>query len=197
MWAQLVHAGADEKQIRLHRAAGDPQLEIVPGAAPSGAAVLTRLPSGPGQAAVAVVDRRPGVPTAAEATRRRSLAAAILANPTTTTGPRAASVLRAASVDPRLLTVLAALTAQFGVGVRDLPPADGEPDGMLARHAVLDRIGGQPLVAGSAATTRLLAWLSAQLGPFHPDSVAVVDGGVQIGYRYASAPDALVSRATP
>lgn len=196
-WAQLVRAGADEKQVRLHRSAGDPQLEIVVGASPSGTAVLTQLPSGDGQPTLSVVDRRPGVPTAAEMIRRRSLAAAILANPTTTTGARAASVLRAASVDQRLLTLLAALAAQFGVGVRDLPPAAGEPRGMLARHAVVDRIGGQPLAAGSAVTTRLLAWLTAQLPPFHPDSVEVANGGVLIGFRYVSAPDALVTRATP
>jgi hypothetical protein len=194
-WAQLVRAGADEKQVRLSATRENPHLQIVVGAPPPGAAVLTRLPDDPGRPPLLLVDRRPGVPTAAELERRRALSTALLANPTTTTGPRAAPVMQAASVDERLLTVLAALGAQFGVGVRDLPPAAGAPHGALARHALLDRIGSEPLARGSAATTRLLAWLSAQLPPFHPDSVRAVGDGVLISFRYVSAPDAVVTAA--
>lgn len=194
-WAELVRAGADEKQLRLPATGEHPQLEIVLGTSPPGALVLTRLPGGPGRPPLYLVDRRPGVPTAAELARRRGLAAALLANPVTTTGPRAAAVLQAASIDQRLLTVLAALGAQFGVGVRDLPPAAGAPRETLARYALLDRLGNERLVPGSPATTRLLAWLSAQLPPFHADSVHVLGNGVLIGFRYVSAPDAVVTAA--
>ena len=100
-------------------------------APPAGCRRPDCIPDSPGRPVLSLIDRRPGVPTAAELAQRHALAAAILANPTTTTGPRAAAVLRAASIDQRLLTVLAGLAAQFGVGVRDLPPADGEPSGML------------------------------------------------------------------
>ncbi|MDQ1661774.1 MAG: hypothetical protein QOJ68_1754 [Blastococcus sp.] len=196
-WAELVRAGADEKQFRMPRPSGNPQFGIVAGPPPPGAAVLTRVPGGPGRPALSVVDRRPGVATAEELARRRSLAAALLANPTTTTGPRAASLLRTATIDPRLLTVLAGLAAEYGVGVRELPAVAGEPGGTLARQALVDRIGSEHLSPGSAASTRLVAWLSAQLPPFHADYVQVTDGGVRIGFRYASAPDALVTRATP
>ena len=56
---------------------------------------------------------------------------------------------------------------------------------------MIDRIWGKPLTDGAAVTTLLLAWLSAQLPPFHPDSVQVTHGGVLIGFRYVSAPDAV------
>jgi hypothetical protein len=197
VWAELVRAGADEKQVLLPGKSGEPQLQIVVGAPPPRTRVLARMAQAAGLPALLVVDRRPGVPTADELSRRQSLATALLANPPTVAGPRARTVLGSAAVDQRLLTVLAALGAQYGVGIRDLPPAPGEPTGTLARHALVDRFGGESLSPGSAATTRLVGWLSAQLPPFRADSVRVVDGGVLIGYRYVSAPDALVSREAP
>jgi hypothetical protein len=145
-----------------------------------------------------VVDASPGVPTPAELAHRQSLAAALLANPTTSTGPRAAAVLGSAQVDRRLLSLLAALGAQYGVGVQDFPLAEGEPDGgPPARRMLVDRVGEQPLVPGAPATERLLAWLDAQLPPFAPDEVGLTEDGVLIAFRYASAPDALVTRSAP
>ena len=196
VWAELVRAGADEKQLRLPGATAGPQVQIVLGTIPPGTLVLSRVP-GSGRPPLLVLDRRRGVPTAGELARRQALAAALLANPTTVAGPRATTVLRAATVDERLLTVLAALGAQFGVSVHDLPPAPGQPPGGLTRYALVDRLGGEPVTPGASTTARLTNWLGAQLPPFRPDSVQVTGDGVLIGFQYVSAPDELVSRAAP
>jgi hypothetical protein len=171
------------------------------GAAPAGGVVLARFDS-PGSARpLLVADPSPGVATAAELDRRRSLARALLANPTTTAGERAAAVLSAGAVDPRLLALLAALTAREGIGIADLPPAAGEPapsaDGVPARHALVDTLGGEPLTPGAAATDRLRTWLAAQQPPFAPDEVRTTGDGVLVGFRYVSDPDALVTRSAP
>jgi hypothetical protein len=202
VWGELVHAGGDADVVRLPgTAAGGnalaPVLTVVPGDPPDDGLVLARFDRTAGQPLL-VVDPSPGAPTPEELARRQSLATALSANPTTRTGPRAASILRSAQVDQRLLSLLAALGAQYGVGIRDFPLSDGEPDeGPLARRALVDAVGGAPLPPGAPATERLLAWLDAQLPPFAPDSVAVTDGGVLISFRYVPAPDALVTRTAP
>jgi hypothetical protein len=200
VWGELVHAGGDEDVVRLPGAGGNalaPALTVVPGDPPDDGLVVARFDRAEGQPLL-VVDPSPGVPTTEELARRQSLATALLANPTTRTGPPAASILGSAQVDQRLLSLLAALGAQYGVGVQDFPLAEGEPDeGPLARRVLVDALGGAPLPPGAAATERLVAWLDAQLPPFAPDSVEVTDGGVLISFRYVSAPDALVTSTAP
>jgi hypothetical protein len=196
--AELLHAGADADEVLPPgaRAGADPSapvLVVVEERPPDGAAVVARF-EGP----IVVVDPAPGTPTAEELQRRRSLAAAILANPRTTAGDQADRVLRSAAVDQRLLSVLAALTAQSGVGIAEFPAPAAEPDdGLPARRALLDSFGSDDLRPGAAATDRLVTWLDAQRGPFAPDSVAVTDRGVLIGYRYVSDPDAVVTGSVP
>ena len=200
--AQLIHAGADQGAVRPPGARPDePQatvLSVVRGEPPDGALVLARFTGAGAAGPLLVVDPVPRIPTGAELSRRRSLAAALLDNPATSPGERAAEVLRSGEVDPRLLSVLAALGAQFGVGVQDFPLADGEPgEGPLARRALVDRIAGDPLLPGTPATERLVAWLEAQLPPFAADSVVATERGVRIEFAYVSDPDALVSSSTP
>lgn len=200
--AQLIHAGAGPDAVGPPGARPDePQttvLTVLSGAPPDGAMVLARFPGDGAAGPLLVVDPAPGIPTGEELTRRRSLAAALLANPATTPGERAADVLGSGEVDPRLLSVLAALGAQYGVGVQDFPLADGEPrEGPLARRALVDRLAGDPLVPGAPATERLVAWLEAQLPPFAPDAVTSTEQGVRIEFAYVSAPDALVSASAP
>ena len=202
LWAELLHAGGDERAIRLPGTAGARSALSVGDGRPTAGARLVAMFGSPGWTRPFVVsDPHPGVPTAAELARRRSLATALLANPTTVAGGAAAEVIRAAAVDPRLLALLAALAARYGVGVSGFPAAPGEPavpdDGVLARRVVVSSLGGTPLRPGTAATHRLQAWLDAQLPPFAPDSVTVTGTGVLIGFRYVSAPDALVSESAP
>ena len=202
LWAELIHAGGDENQVRLSEAGQDgeplePPLALVRGDAPDSGRVVARFER-PGARALLVVDPAPGVPTPEELDRRRSLAAALLANPTTGTGGRAAELLQAGAVDQRLLSLLAALGAQFGVGLADFPTPPGElQGGALARRALVNRLGDDALIPGAPATERLVAWLEAQLPPFAPDSFVVTDNGILIDFRYVSAPDALVTRSTP
>ena len=201
--AHLIHAGADPDQVfppgtPRPDEPGAPLLDVVQGDAPDDAVVLARFAGAGSAGPLLVVDPAPGTPTPEELGRRRSLAAALLDNPTTTTGDRAADVLRSGEIDPRLLALLAALGAQFGVGVQDFPLADGEPgEGPLPRRALIDRIAGDPTLPGAPATERLLAWLDAQLPPFHPDSVVPTDQGVRIEFAYVSGADALVSASAP
>jgi hypothetical protein len=56
---------------------------------------------------------------------------------------------------------------------------------------------GRPLTPGIPLTDRLVAYLDAQVPPFAPDRVQVARNGVRIAFHYVSAPDALVTGATP
>jgi hypothetical protein len=201
--AELLHAGADADDVLPTGAPAradpsGPVLTVSEDEPPDRAAVLARFEGRSGERPVVVVDPAPGTPTREELQRRRSLSAAILANPRTSTGDQAAGVLRSAAVDQRLLSVLALLTARSGVGIAAFPaPTAERDDGLPARRALVDKDGGEELRPGAAATDRLVTWLDAQRGPFAPDSVDVTDRGVLIGYRYVSDPDALVTRSVP
>jgi hypothetical protein len=189
-------SGADDR-FRASGAGTPGALLVVTGEPAPGSLVLARF-ADPGGATLTLVDPSPGKPTADEIDRRQRLATAILANPNTGATGRAAEVLEEASVDARLLGLLAVLVAQLGVGVADFPPAPGEPaDGPPARHLLIDRVGSERVAPGEQATDRLLAFVEAQLTPFAPDAVTVTADGVLIGFRYESAPDRLVTENTP
>jgi hypothetical protein len=175
-------------------AAAGTVLTVTDGAVPPGGRLVARFGSPP---AFAVVDPAPVQPTADELQRRRNLAAAVLANPTTQVAGPAATALRAAAVDPRLLGVLAALTASSGVGIAALPAGADEPaDVPLARSALIGEVGGRAVTAGSPDVPALVAFLRAQLAPYAPDEVTVTAGGVLVGYRYLAGPDAAVTAAS-
>jgi hypothetical protein len=188
---------AADDRFRSRDADAPGALLVVPGEPPPGSTVVARFED-PDGSVLTVVDPAPGEPTAEELDRRQRLATAILANPNTGATGRAEEVLVEAGVDARLLGLLAVLVAQLGVGVADFPPAAGQPtDGPLARHVLLDRVGTEPTGRGEEATDRLLAFIDAQLPPFAPDAVSVMDEGVVVGFRYESAPDAVVTENTP
>ncbi|GAB3312947.1 hypothetical protein GCM10027451_26390 [Geodermatophilus aquaeductus] len=172
-------------------------LLAVVGTAPEGARVVAAFDRPGDGSRLLVVDPAPAEPTAEELDRRRSLAQALLANPTTRADGAAGEVLREAAVDPRLLGVLAAVTASDGVGIaafRSLPGEEGTA--LPARRVLVDSVGGAPVPGDPTATERLRAWLAAQLPPFAPDDVEVTDTGVLVSFRYVSGPDALVGAAT-
>ncbi|RBY79771.1 hypothetical protein DQ238_08975 [Geodermatophilus sp. TF02-6] len=202
LWAELVHAGADTDQVRLPGTAGAggplaPVLTVVEGTPPDGSTPVARFGASDGRSPLVLADGSAGRPTTEELTRRRSLAAALSANPMTVAGSQPAGVLASAQVDPRLLAVLAGIGSRFEVRLDALPAVAGEEgSGTLVRSAVLRGPSGAPLLTGAPDTERLLAWLRAQWPPLAPDTVELVDGGVRIGYHYVSAPDALVTEAT-
>jgi hypothetical protein len=201
IWAELVHAGADTDQIRLPLAAGGggplaPVLTVVEGDLPGGSTPVARFGASGGRPDLLLTDGSAGDPIPEERARRRTLAAALLANPMTADGGQAAGVLASAEVDPRLLALLAGIGVQLDVELAALSTVAGEErTGTLVRHAALLGGSGAPLRPGAPETERLLAWLDAQWPPFAPDTVEVSNGDVRIGYRYVSAPDALVTEA--
>ncbi|MGY1693292.1 hypothetical protein ACI780_00145 [Geodermatophilus sp. SYSU D00814] len=194
---ELSAAGVPPDRLRSAEAGvASGSLLAVTGAAPPGSRVVARFDR-PGGGELLVVDPRPGEPTAEQLERRRSLAEALLANPTTVADPEAAEVLRSGEVDLRLLSLLAALAAREGVGVAAFPVLPGEEDATTpARRVLVDAVGGAAVPDDPAATDRLRAWLAAQRPPFRPDDVQVTDDGVLVSYRYAPDPDALVADAT-
>ncbi|MDK3258340.1 hypothetical protein [Blastococcus capsensis] len=187
----LLAAGAPDDLVATDRPTGpdDLVLTVTDGAAEPGGRVVARFDG------LVLGDPSPGTPTVEHLERRRALAEAVLANPTTRAPEQAAAVLRSADVDMRLLSLLAVLTAREGLGVAAFPRAEGAEG--PARTVLLGAVGSAPVGAGDAATAELLTWLEAQLPPFAPDRVEVTDEGVLLSYRYASDPDALVAEASP
>jgi hypothetical protein len=155
--------------------------------------VVARFDGGDGRR-LTVVDPARVPPDPAQLDRRRRLGAALLANPRTAAPAAAADQLRDGEVDLRLLTLLAGMAAQFGVQLADLPAVAGEDGQIPARTAVLATAGGSSLTEGTPALTELRAWLSAQVEPFAPDEVRLVDDGLLVGFRYVTDPDGVVTR---
>jgi hypothetical protein len=190
--AALAAAGAGDR-------VGDPAddaLEVVAGEPTTGVLVVARFESADG-GTLSVVDPHPGRPTEEELERRRSLAAAVLANPVAGATGRGADALRTGDIDARLLGLLAGLVSRMDVHVADLPPAPGEPDdGLPARRLLVDAAAGERLTPGAAATEDLVTFLEAQRPPFAPDTVEQTDEGLLVGFDYVSAPDAMVTDST-
>jgi hypothetical protein len=171
-------------------------LRVVEGDPGADAVVVARFQAGDG-VLLSVVDPAPLEPTPEELERRRSLAAALLANPVAGITGRSADVLEAADIDARLLGLVAVLVARLDAGVADLPRAPGQPEeGTPARRALIDRVGEEPLVPGSDAVERVREFIAAQQYPFAPDTVEVTEQGVLVSFDYASSPDAAVTAAT-
>ncbi|MEI4274111.1 hypothetical protein TEK04_20495 [Klenkia sp. LSe6-5] len=141
-----------------------------------------------------VRDLRHRGPDADERALRRQLAAALLTNPTTADAGQVTGALLSGDVDPRLLTLLAGIAAQYGVGVTAVPAVDGEV-GTPLRYAVVDSVGGVRLAEDPALVAQVRGWLEAQLPPYAPSSVVEVDDGLRVGFGYVPDPDALVSAA--
>ena len=187
----LLAAGAPDDLVTTGEPTGPGNvvLTVVDGQPGPGSRVVARF------GGLTVVDPSPGTPPPDQLDRRRALAEAVLANPTTRAPEEAAAVLRSADVDMRLMSLLAVRTAREGIGVAAFPRADGA--GGPARSVLLDTVGDAPVGAGQPATEPLRTWVEAQLSPFAPDRVDVTEDGVLLSYRYASDPDGLVAEVSP
>jgi len=190
----LEDAGIDPDRLVADDAATSdrPVLRVVRADEAAGAPTVARFGPADGSATLAVVDPAAVPPSPEQVASRARLGAAVLANPTTVAPASAAELLRAGRVDPRLLTLLAGMTARFGVQLDALPTAPGEDDGTLVRQAVIAGVGGRPFTDAAGAAD-LRTWLSAQEGPLAPRTVQPVDGGLLIGYGYVTDPDGVVT----
>ncbi|WP_409329835.1 hypothetical protein [Trujillonella humicola] len=195
----LVRAGADPAVLPESAPpwSGDPAVPVLvlTETEPGGSRVLARFDRD-GAVPLLLVDPAPVEPAEELRRQRESLAAAVLANPATRTEGDTREVLASGEVDPRLLTLIAGLTAREGVGLWEFPSLPGEQGGTApARRVVVDAVGDRPVPADGAATQRLVAWLDAQLAPLAPDTVEVTGDGVLVGFAYVPGPDAVVAAA--
>ncbi|MCO7222618.1 hypothetical protein, partial [Klenkia sp. PcliD-1-E] len=174
---------------------GEGGLRVSRGAAPPGMTGLVVARFGDAASGLVVADPQRRGPDAEERRLRRELSAALLTNPTTADAGQATGTLLSGDVDPRLLTLLAGVASQHGVGISALPAVPGEV-AVPVRHAVVDSVGGVRLADDPALTGQVEGWLAAQLPPYSPDEVVVVPDGLRVGYRYAPDPDALVAEAS-
>jgi hypothetical protein len=206
--AELAHAGADPAGVVVAddsaapvpagtepgQASAPEVLHLTGGDAPAGATPVARFGARP---SMLVVDPQPGHPGPEAVARRRSLAAALLANPQIGDSAQVRAVLDSAQVDPRLLSLLAGMAAQFGVGVAGFPVVPEEHGWTPVRSVVIATVAGASLSDDPAAEARLRRWLEAQKPPYAPDSLQRVEGGLLVAYRYVSDPDGEISPSGP
>ena len=171
---------------------GSGGLQVVRGAAPSVREEVVVARFGDADTGLLVLDPHRRTPDADQRALRRALSGALLTNPTTADAGQATGALVSGDVDPRLLTLLAGLAAQYGVGIAALPAVPGEV-GTAVRYAVVDSVAGTLLVDDPALQQQVQDWLDAQLPPYAPDLVEPTDGGIRLGYDYASDPDGLLT----
>lgn len=123
-----------------------------------------------------------GATVAAEQPARSRLGAALAGNPSLALAGPAAAALRAGSVDPRLMLVLAAMTTAHRLAVADFPVVAHDAPGLPRRRAVLTGVDG----TDPASSELLRAWLSGQQPPFVP--TLVVPSGPDLVVGYPSPP---------
>jgi hypothetical protein len=93
---------------------------------------------------------------------------ALAANPRLELAPRAASLISAGQVDPRVVAVLAAMTGQHSVRIVDFPVVPGENASAQRRLVGVAAVDNQTVRAGTPAVTTLERWLQAQQPPYRP-----------------------------
>lgn len=174
---------------------GDGGLRVARGATPTGMSGLVVARFGDPATGLVVADPERRGPDAEERRLRRELSAALLTNPATADAGQATGALLSGDVDPRLLTLLAGIAAQYGVGLSSLPAVPGEVSTPV-RYAVVDSVDGTRLDDDPALVRQVERWLAAQLPPYAPDVVEAGPGGLRVGFHYVPDPDSLVAEAS-
>jgi hypothetical protein len=107
--------------------------------------------------------------------------------------PAAKAELTAGEVDSRVILALAAIAQRHLVSVADFPnDAAGTAAGAAARQLVIDALDGKPLATGSAAVTDTTSVFNAEVAPYRPMSLELIDA--QVG---ATAPDLVMTFDAP
>jgi hypothetical protein len=169
-------------------------LQVGSGDPPAGSAPVVRFDAWDSLPALTVATPRPVPPTAGELERRQVLGQALAANPETVADDRVAARLARGDLDPRLLSLLAGIGAQSGIGLDSLPAVPAEQGRTLVRQAVISSVGGVGLADDEEQADRVRL-LRAQRAPYAPDVVRTVPGGLLVGYGNVPDPDAVLTRA--
>ncbi len=157
---------------------GEPAADVGLGSPP-----LARFADGPGHAdsEVRLAEVEPLGALQAELDDRTRFGAALAANDAMRWTPEAVAALRAGRVDPRLMTVLAGLTAAHRITVSQLPTAAGEPPDAPRRTAVITEFDGAS-TADPANAPALRQWLERQLPPYDPLVTAQAGQPLRVGF---------------
>jgi hypothetical protein len=107
--------------------------------------------------------------------------------------PAATAELTGGDVDSRVVLALATLSERHLVSVADFPnDAAGTAAGAPARSMVIDALDGKPLATGSAAVTDTTGIFDAEVAPYRPMSLELIDA--QAG---ATSPDMVMTFDAP
>ena len=117
----------------------------------------------------------------AEQDDRARFGAALAANGAVNWTPEALAALRAGRVDPRLMTLLAGLTAAHRFSVSELPAAAGEPPDAPRRTAVITEFDSSS-TEDPADVPALRQWLERQLPPYDPRVTAQAGQPIRVGF---------------
>ena len=112
--------------------------------------------------------------------RRAAAASAgqqLVANPALTTSDVARDQLLSGDVDPRVLTLLATLSARHDLTLAELPqPAPEEAAGTPRRTVRITAVDGDPVGSGSSAATAVADLATSQNAPYRPRADLVGSG---------------------
>lgn len=109
----------------------------------------------------------------------------------------AAGELTAGAVGPRLLSMLAGLSAQHTLTVSGFPAVFGEKNTDDPRRQVrITAVDGAPVSPGSRPTRAVETWLRAQQPPYRPAALTVSGGALTVVYS-RSTPSGLLGPVGP
>jgi len=110
----------------------------------------------------------------AERAARAEAGTELAANPGLVLGAEARSALRSGSVDPRVLAVLATVSAQRLLTVPAIENAHGETDATAPRRTlVITEVERTPVADAPETVALLRRWFVGQLPPYRPASVVL------------------------
>ena len=108
-----------------------------------------------------------------EADGRVAAGSALAGNTRLGLQPRAAALLRDGRVDPRALSVLAAVSGDHALQIVDFPTVPGENPATIRRLIAITAIDNRAVAPGSTQVGLLDQWLRAQQPPYRPAGTAL------------------------
>jgi putative peptide zinc metalloprotease protein len=192
LWGDLVRDGVSPSRLSRspEQSTGGRDWVVAVGAPETEARALITF--GTGSTALSVL--MPAGSEAQEAvadpdrTARQTLGSVLAANARLTAPPDVLTALRDGGVDPRILVVLAGLTADHTVTVGAMPAVGGEDEIGVLRHQVLvTALDGRPTNRPADAEV-LSGWLQGQPAQFLPAAVTRDRAGITAVWALPAPP---------